>query len=88
MLTLQCRQPIMKLISNVKRIFCLKTFVFFRRFIQRYNMKQHIKTHRIEMLADQKTSFPMGKKGRHANISHSYGSSYHHEEQVALDMSN
>ena len=40
------------------------------------------------MLADQKTSFPMGKKGRHANISHSYGSSYHHEEQVALDMSN
>merc|ERR1719228_2898922 len=25
-----------------------------RRFIQRYNMKQHIKTHRIELLADQK----------------------------------
>ena len=28
-------------------------FQYFRRFIQRFNMKQHIKTHRIELLAEQ-----------------------------------
>ena len=27
-----------------------------RRFIQRFNMKQHIKTHRIELLAEQNTA--------------------------------
>ena len=43
----------------------------FRRFIQRYNMKQHIKTHRIELMAsDQKPgSFPLGKKGRPTSLS-------------------
>lgn len=30
--------------------YLVHTFSSFRRFIQRYNMKQHIKTHRIELL--------------------------------------
>ena len=49
----------------------------FRRFIQRYNMKQHIKTHRIELMAsDQKPgSFPLGKKGRPTSLSSPYSHS-------------
>ena len=31
----------------------LQLFFFSRRFIQRFNMKQHIKTHRIELMAEQ-----------------------------------
>ena len=84
-LTLQSRQPIGKLISNLKRVFCLKTFVYFRRFIQRYNMKQHIKTHRIELLADQKTGFPIAssKKGRFSAMAN-----YQDQDHSVLDMSN
>ena len=56
-----------------------------RRFIQRYNMKQHIKTHRIELLADQKTGFPMAtsKKGRYAGMA-----TFKDQEHSGLDMSN
>ena len=62
----------------------------FRRFIQRYNMKQHIKTHRIELMAsDQKpVSFPLGKKGRPASLSSPFsGQSPFTEEGIPLDMS-
>ena len=56
-------------------------FCLFRRFIQRYNMKQHIKTHRIELMQDQKPGFTIGKKGRQAAIlSHDLG--------PGLDMAN
>ena len=48
-------------------------------------MKQHIKTHRIELLADQKTGFPMAtsKKGRYSGMA-----SYKDQEHSGLDMSN
>jgi len=45
-----------------------------RRFIQRYNMKQHIKTHRIELLAD-------GKKGIDVDVDSD------HEESVPMPLS-
>ena len=40
------------IISRHYPICAFFTSPLFRRFIQRYNMKQHIKTHRIELLAD------------------------------------
>ena len=44
-------------------------------------MKQHIKTHRIELMQDQKPGFTVGKKGRPAAIlSHDLG--------PGLDMAN
>ena len=53
-------------------------------------MKQHIKTHRIELMAsDQKPgAFPMGKKGRPASISSPFSvSSPFTDEGLPLDMS-
>ena len=49
------------------------SFCLLRRFIQRSNMKQHIRTHRIELMQDQKPGFTVGKNGRSA-ASHSEAS--------------
>lgn len=58
-----------------------------RRFIQRYNMKQHIKTHRIELLADQKNGFHHDLSVKGNGMSPLHLASYQ-EQDHGLDMSN